>query len=95
MRCVAGVHYEVARRQERYRGKYTESGDIRALFCNFCSFAVYKTLTGKPRSSKSGLGRYNRMRGEMVKHLHEQHREQLAAEPKVVGEAQEKGRMNR
>jgi len=71
MRCVAGAHYEVVRRQARH------NDEIIALSCNFCDFAVYKRLTGKPRSSKSGLGRYNVMRGQMVHHLHEQHPEEL------------------
>ena len=30
-----------------------------------------------PRRSKSGLGRYNRMRGQMVRHLHAEHRDKM------------------
>jgi hypothetical protein len=44
----------------------------------FCDFVVEARYTSKPKSSKSGLGRYNRMRGQIVKHLHEKHRDELA-----------------
>ena len=71
MRCVAGLHYEVIRHQARH------NDDIIALNCSLCDFAVYKRLTAKPHSSKSGLGRYNVMRGQIVRHLHKEHIEQL------------------
>lgn len=84
MRCIADVHYKVIRR-ESGRCKWwlpTEerkfTGEIVSLDCAYCDFRVLKRHIGKPKSSKSGLGRYNRMRGQMVAHLHEHHREELS-----------------
>lgn len=71
MRCVADVHYDVVRRGFEY------GGEISGLACKFCDFYVSKLDTQQSRSSKSGLGRYNRMRGRMVAHLHAEHRDQL------------------
>lgn len=70
MRCYADRDYTV-RRRVNSRGREHE---IRALECCYCDFVVPRWSTPKPRSSKSGLGRYNRMRGRMVAHLHEHHR---------------------
>lgn len=78
MRCVADVHYEVVRESTaRWWQERNDQGPIRSLRCKFCDFEILKRGVGKPRSSKSGLGRYNRMRGQMVKHLHESHCEML------------------
>lgn len=71
MRCIADVHYEVLK-------DYND--EIKALCCKFCPFSVLKCNVPKPRSSKSGRGRYNRMRGMMVRHLHAEHRDQLTVE---------------
>ena len=68
MRCIADEHYEVI---------LNRRGEIRYLKCAFCIFVISKMRTPKPRSSKSGLGRYNRMRGQMVAHLHDHHRDEL------------------
>lgn len=70
MKCVADIHYDVVRRPDWPR-------EIKGLYCNFCQFSVSKTATPMPRDSSSGLGRYNRMRGQMVRHLHQCHRDQL------------------
>lgn len=81
MQCVADMHYKVIRESTaRYWQEPNDFGPIKALQCAFCKFTVLKRQTAKPRSSKSGLGRYNRMRGIMVKHLHEKHRERLCIE---------------
>jgi len=78
MRCESGTHYVVIRHSTaRWWQEPNDHGPIKALKCKFCHFEVLKRYTGKPKSSKSGLGRYNRMRGQMVKHLHEKHREAL------------------
>lgn len=61
----ADVHYTVIEGQDCING----------LGCNFCSFAVSRREVGRPRSSRSGLGIYNRMRGDMVKHIHANHPE--------------------
>jgi hypothetical protein len=81
MNCIADIHYEIVK----------DDFGIKALACKFCGFMVTRNWTPKPRSSRSGLGRYNRMRGKMVKHLHAEHREQLAATspPLVAGESEE------
>lgn len=77
MRCIAGKHYDVI----RHSGYYTAcAGEIKELACKFCDFCVSKIGTQQPRSSKSGRGRYNRMRGIMVAHLHECHRDRLETE---------------
>lgn len=83
MRCIADVHYEVVRESTaRYWQEPNDYGPIKALRCLFCDFTVETRRTGKPRSSKSGLGKYNRMRGRMVAHLHEHHRDELEATAK-------------
>ena len=53
------------------------SGVVQALSCCHCEFFVWRHSVSQPRTSKSGLGRYNRMRGRMVKHLHGSHRSRL------------------
>lgn len=40
---------------------------ITNLYCKYCDFIVWRPLHG------SGLAKYNKMRGEMVKHLHSNH----------------------
>lgn len=83
MRCIADEHYKVIRKSTaRYWREPNDYGEITALQCMFCDFAVETRHIGKPRSSKSGLGRYNRMRGQMVKHLHAEHRDELEATAK-------------
>jgi hypothetical protein len=44
-----------------------------------CSYSVSSLMVPKPMSSKSGLGRYNRMRGRMVSHWHKVHRNLIGA----------------
>lgn len=84
MRCVANVHYEVLREWDLaqrthwwLRETREPAGDIKALRCRFCDYQVLKRNTARPQSSTSGLGRYNRMRGLMVAHLHREHRASL------------------
>lgn len=74
MRCIADIHYDVVRTPEHH------GAEIKGLACRFCCFYVSKQRTPKPRSSTSGLGRYNRIRGKMVRHLHECHRNELEKE---------------
>jgi hypothetical protein len=58
------------------RGGHSE---ITHLSCAHCTtFAVYKSEPGMKLHS-ADRGFYNRMRAKMVKHLHSEHREQLAA----------------
>ncbi len=52
---------------------------IARLECHYCQYAVWRSEVGQPRSSKSGLGRYNRMLGRISRHLHGAHRERLQA----------------
>ncbi|NIN00476.1 MAG: hypothetical protein GTO24_21060 [candidate division Zixibacteria bacterium] len=81
MRCLANIDYHVIRRNENpYWKEPSYTGEIVSLDCNYCDFQVTKRGTGKPRSSKSGLGRYNRMRAKIVKHLHEEHRHAMLIE---------------
>ena len=61
-------HYNVSR---------SRWGDVQSLDCAHCSFRQGR-FVGQPRTSRSGLGRYNRMLGHMRKHLHEAHRANLA-----------------
>lgn len=72
MKCIANRDYTVQRAG-------APPNEIRALWCAYCPYTVSKRTTPKPKNSKSGLGRYNRMRGEMVRHLHAQHRAELEA----------------
>jgi len=78
MKCVADRDYFVNRHSDRHGCE----GEIRSLSCAYCVFAVLKRSTPKPRTSSSGLGRYNRMRAAMVRHLHEMHRNELEAAQK-------------
>lgn len=74
MKCVADRDYKVVRRDDPY------NDEILALECAYCkTFRVSKRLTPQPRTSTSGLGRYNRMRGQIVAHLHAEHRAELEA----------------
>ncbi|KKN50498.1 hypothetical protein LCGC14_0632230 [marine sediment metagenome] len=54
-------HYKVT--QSYYR--------ISNLYCLHCDFIAWRPRCG------TGMGKYNKMRGEMVKHLHAEHREIL------------------
>ena len=79
MKTIAGIHYEVIRKNTmRYWEEPMYAGDIVKIDCSFCDFEIRKNHVRKPRTSRSGLGRYNRMRGIIVKHLHEKHRELLS-----------------
>lgn len=79
MRCVVGIHYDVIRENTaRYWQPPNDHGPIKSLQCKFCDFEILKRRVGQPKTSTSGLGRYNRMRGEMVRYLHEEHRDELA-----------------
>lgn len=71
MICRADVDYNVIRTRPSHYST------IKGLQCKYCIFYVSARRTPKPRTSKSGLGRYNRMRGRMVAHLHEFHRDEL------------------
>lgn len=71
MKCVADRDYRVV-----HTGHY-ENSEIAALICQYCAFQIRRCEVAQPRSSKSGLGRYNRMRGIMVRHLHSEHRDEL------------------
>ena len=82
MNCVADKHYQVLRHWGNWqpywkRDDAEPDGDIKALRCAFCDFEVSKRSTAMPKSSTSGLGRYNRMRGYIVAHLHERHLSKL------------------
>ena len=78
MKCVADLHYRVIRKSTApYWQEPNDFGEIKSLDCMFCDFTVETRRTGKPKSSTSGLGKYNRMRGQMVAHLHEKHRDEL------------------
>ena len=80
MRCMADKHYYVKRHWADYqpywkRDGQEPDGDIRALGCAFCDFEVRKQSVAL--KARTGLGRYNVMRGYMVAHLHEFHRDKL------------------
>jgi hypothetical protein len=78
MKCLAGEHYHVKRRSTaNWWEPSNDFGEIISIDCAFCDFRVLKRSTPKPAGSKSGLGRYNRMRGIMVAHLHSRHRREL------------------
>lgn len=84
MKCVSDIHYKVTREWSRWQkahwwndAREEPHGDLKSLNCAFCDFKVLKRYIRKPRTSTSGLGRYNVMRGAMIKHLHERHRDQL------------------
>ena len=62
-------HYKVT------DGKY----HINNLYCLHCDFLVWRPHFG------SGMAKYNKMRGEMVKHLHAEHRDKLSKLECVVG----------
>lgn len=48
---------------------------IKGLACNYCKY-INNRLEFK-RSHTSGLGRYNRMRGDMVKHIFKEHKDEI------------------
>jgi len=80
MRCQANQDYIVKRASTAHWWEEPDNfGDIVSLDCAYCEFRVLKRYTRQPRTSKSGLGRYNRMRAAMIHHLHVKHRERLDA----------------
>jgi len=86
MQCLANRDYIIRRASTaHYWQAPNDFGEIISLDCAYCDFRVLKRYTPKPRTSTSGLGRYNRMRAAMVHHLHETHRDKLEApdEPPV------------
>lgn len=88
MKCVADVHYSVVRHNTApYWQEPNDFGEIKSLDCAFCDFQILKRRVGQPRGSTSGLGRYNRMRGAMVKHLHAEHRDKLSDNKNSLGPA--------
>lgn len=52
--------------------------DIRALRCQFCTFSVRPSAYFR-QGDRSGLGRYNRARAAIVKHVFSCHRASLEA----------------
>lgn len=78
MNCISDVHYAVRRASTaHYWQPANDHGPVLSLDCAFCDYRVLKRYTPQPRTSTSGLGRYNRMRAAMVAHLHEYHRKEL------------------
>lgn len=78
MRTLSNLDYKVTRKNTaRYWEEPRFSGDIISLDCAYCDFQIRKRSVAMPRKSKSGLGRYNRMRSYMIKHLHEEHRDEM------------------
>jgi len=80
MQCRADRDYTIRRASTaRYWQPANDYGEIVSLDCAYCDFRVLRRFTPQPRTSTSGLGRYNRMRAAMVHHLHEMHRDKLDA----------------
>jgi len=78
MRTFSNLDYEVKRKNiAHYWEKPRFDGDIISLDCAYCDFQIRKRSVSQPRKSKSGLGRYNRMRSMMVRHLHQHHRDDM------------------
>lgn len=78
MRTFSNLDYKVIRQNDaRYWEEPRFTGDIVSLDCAYCDFKIIKRHVSQPRKSKSGLGRYNRMRSMMVKHLHQHHRDDM------------------
>lgn len=50
------------------------SAAIKGLGCNYCSY--FNSRLGF-KKSRSGLGRYNRMRADMVKHIFKCHKDKI------------------
>lgn len=82
MKCQADRDYLVV----KYERKHPRRGEIKLLACAYCDFSVWRIETPLPQrtrllggglSGRSGLGRYNRMRGRIVRHLHAEHRDKL------------------
>ena len=65
---ITSEHYGITNRRA--------DGAISNLYCHFCDFIVWRP-TYNPGHSRSRLGKFNRMRGAMVKHLHAEHRDKL------------------
>ena len=75
MICRADEHYTVVRAH----------GRVSKLACVKCPFVVARdSVSGANAPSwtggKSGTPRYNRMRGAMVRHIHEQHPSKLTGD---------------
>ncbi len=68
-------HYDVVR--GRHSG-FLGNGEVKYLTCVHCNYSVGSRQV---RKGRSGRGRYNRMRALLVKHLHAQHRDELANGP--------------
>jgi hypothetical protein len=64
-------HYHV------WRAGLQETGEISRITCAHCPLSV-SPRTLHRAGDKSGLGRYNRARAIIVKHLHAEHRNKLA-----------------
>lgn len=56
-------------------------GEIARILCAYCEFSCAPADHRQP-SDKSGYPRYNKARGQMVKHLHERHHDHLAEKTK-------------
>lgn len=63
IRIRADVHYRVVQATDH----------VASLSCMWCDFFVKPRLYHKS-GDRSGLGRYNRARAVMVKHLYSEHR---------------------
>lgn len=64
-------HYDVT-----YWADGSRLGEVQALVCQHCDFFV-KPIHYHRSGDRSGMGRYNRARAVMVKHLHAEHRAAL------------------
>jgi len=69
-------HYTVRRLNGR------RDGDITRILCCHCSFDV-DVQALRRLGDRSGLPKYNRARGRIVRHMHEKHRG-LLSEPEVA-----------
>jgi hypothetical protein len=52
-------------------------GAIRSLRCNYCNWGIAVDSV-RQYGDKSGLGKYNRAKGHLVRHLHTEHFDKLA-----------------
>lgn len=76
-------HYAVKYYPSEYWGG-ARRGQVHSLNCVHCAFYVAVVPLHR-QGDKSGAGRYCRARMIMVKHLHEKHRDRLAAgDPREV-----------
>lgn len=75
MRVHADVHYSVVKDFRH---------EIKALSCLLCTKEhpfIVSRMEYRRGTDRSGLGRYNRMRAAIVKHLHSAHRDALFSVP--------------